>query len=218
MAQKVPSNERSRAAEKRVLPLLQEEFKAKGLNLGNPVFIRIFKKSNELEIYVKKGDQYALFKNYKICYYSGGLGTKTKEGDKMAPEGFYRIYSRSMNPASSYHLSFDIGYPNAYDKAHGYTGSAICVHGNCVSIGCFAMKDTPIEEIFTIVSKALDGGQKYVDIHSFPFRMTDKNMDQYKKSQWNTFWKNLKEGYDIFENKKTPPIVNVKDRKYIFIQ
>lgn len=212
----VPGSKRSREAIKRNLPAVEKAFADKGLTLGNSVFIRIFKKTNELELWVKKGNTYQLFKNYRICYYSGGLGTKTKKGDCMAPEGFYNVSPYQLNPSSSYHLSFDIGYPNTYDRAMGYTGSAICIHGNCVSIGCFAMNDAPIEEIFTIITKAFEGGQKAFAVHSFPFRMTDAAMEAYKSSTWITFWQNLKEGYDSFEAQKIPPTVTVKNKKYVF--
>ena len=212
----VPSSKRSRDAVKKQLPVIEKQFAEKGLMLGSAVFIRIFKKTNELELWVKKGSSYQLFKNYRICYYSGSLGTKTKEGDYMAPEGFYNVTPKQLNPSCSFHLSFDIGYPNAYDRSHAYTGSAICVHGNCVSIGCFAMRDTPIEEIFTIITKAFEGGQASFQLHSFPFRMTDKEMAKYNNSEWVNFWKNLKEGYDWFESKKLPPTVVVKNKKYTF--
>jgi murein L,D-transpeptidase YafK len=213
---KIPESKRSKDAMERNLPNIEEEFKQKGLTLGNNVFIRIFKKTNDLELWVKKDNGYKLFKNYEICYYSGGLGSKTKRGDCMAPEGFYRVLPSNLNPLSAYHLSFDIGYPNAYDRAHAYTGSAICIHGNCVSIGCFAMSDAPIEEIFTIVVKAFENGQKAVQVQSFPFRMTDENMGLYKNSEWADFWRNLKEGYDIFETNNNLPTVSVKNKRYTF--
>ena len=120
-----------------------------------------------------------------------------------------------MNPNSTYHLSFNLGYPNKYDKAHDRTGSYLMVHGNCVSIGCYAMTDEKIEEIYTMVDKALDGGQKYVPVHIFPFKMTDNNLKQHSGSKWYSFWLNLKEGYDLFESNKNVPNVEVKDKKYI---
>ena len=212
----VPSSKLSRDAVTKQLPGIEKAFAEKGLTLGSNVFIRIFKKTNELELWVEKGATYQLFKNYPICYYSGSLGAKTKRGDSMAPEGFYKVAPQQLNPSSSYHLSFDIGYPNAYDRSHAYTGSAICVHGNCVSIGCFAMQDTPIEEIFTIITKAFEGGQKSFQIHSFPFRMTDKEMIKYGDSAWIDFWKSLKDGYDWFEDKKMLPTVGVSNKKYTF--
>ena len=192
------------------------ELEKGNIELGKPVFIRIFKEERELEIWQENtAGKYELYKAYDICMYSGGLGPKKKEGDKKTPEGFYSTEKSSLNPNSSYHLSFNIGYPNEYDKAHGYTGSLIMIHGDCVSIGCFAMTDPYIEEIYTIVEKALTSGQKKIYIHVFPFKMTTKNMSKYSGSEYYDFWKELKPGYDYFEKNKTVPIVGVIDKKYV---
>ena len=138
-----------------------------------------------------------------------------KEGDKKTPEGFYSTKKSSLNPNSSYHLSFNIGYPNAYDKAHGYTGSLIMVHGNCVSIGCFAMTDKYIEEIYSIVERSLINGQNVIDVHVFPFKMTNKNMSKYSNSEYYNFWEELKPAYDNFEKKKVVPKIKVINKKYV---
>ena len=192
------------------------ELEKGNIELGKPVFIRIFKEERELEIWQENtAGKYELYKAYDICTYSGGLGPKKKEGDKKTPEGFYSTEKSSLNPNSSYHLSFNIGYPNEYDKAHGYTGSLIMIHGDCVSIGCFAMTDPYIEEIYSIVEKALISGQKKIYIHVFPFKMTTKNMSKYSGSEYYDFWKELKPGYDYFEKNKTFPIVGVIDKKYV---
>lgn len=214
----IPTSTRAKKAIKSVTESLQNEFKQKDLVWGSEVFIRIFKYTDELEIWIKKGETFSLFKTYEICYYSGGLGTKTKEGDGKSPEGFYYTKPFQLNPTSNFHLSFNIGYPNTYDRAHGYTGSAIMIHGNCVSIGCYAMTDERINEIYTLLNSAYTNGQPLVRIHIFPFRMTNTAMelDGVKNSSWYSFWKNLKEGYDFFEQKKTPPNVEVKNKKYVF--
>ncbi len=187
-----------------------------GLMPGSPVFLRIFKEPKELEVWIKKDQQYVLFKIYTICYYSGTLGTKTRVGDNQAPEGFYVILPSSMNPASNYHLAFNIGYPNAYEKAKKYTGSEIMVHGDCVSIGCYAMGNENIEEIWTIMVKAFEKGQDVINLQIFPFRMTDQNLQSHPQSTFHDFWLNLKEGYEYFENHKTPPLVMVEKGRYCF--
>jgi len=197
-------------------PSLTERLSELGVQIGDPVFIRIFKLSAELEIWIKVDERYELLYTYEICRQSGYLGPKLKEGDKQGPEGFYYVTKRQLNPNSKFHLAFNIGYPNAYDRAHKRTGSALMVHGNCVSIGCFAMTDTKIEEIYELVEKALENGQRIVRVHIFPFRMTRSKMDYFRLHRWYSFWKNLKEGYDYFEEKKTPPNVKVKNLKYIF--
>lgn len=135
----------------------------------------------------------------------------------MAPEGFYYVTPKQLNPYSSYHLSFNLGYPNAYDRAHKRTGSALMVHGNCVSIGCYAMTNEKIEEIYTLVHSALENGQSFFRVHVFPFKMTTENMNNHKDSQWFEFWSNLKQGYDYFENHNhVPPNVMVQNSTYIF--
>lgn len=196
---------------------LFEEMGDKGLSLGNFVFIRIFKKSAELEVWVRRASgRYALFKVYDICKYSGDLGPKLREGDGQSPEGFYEISRSQLHPNSSYHLAFNLGFPNAYDRAHGRTGSFLMVHGNCVSIGCYAMTDKGIEEIYTLVESALSGGQGTVPVHIFPFRMTEDMMLNHGQSKWSPYWVNLKEGYDFFESHGGLPQVSVADKKYVF--
>ncbi|MEM0897650.1 MAG: L,D-transpeptidase family protein [Verrucomicrobiota bacterium] len=161
-------------------------------------------------------DRFRLVKAYPICAWSGSLGPKSAEGDLQAPEGFYYTNLGRLNPNSSYHLSFNIGYPNSYDRAQGHTGSYIMVHGNCVSIGCFAMTDPGIEDVYGLVEAALRNGQSIVRIHSFPFRMTDDRLAREIGNKWLPFWENLREGYDWFEREGIPPNVEVEERRYIF--
>lgn len=190
------------------------------MELGDPVFMRIFKETNELEVWIKpqSSDKFELFKTYEICYYSGDLGPKTKQGDGQSPEGFYFVNANRFNPWSDFHLSLNMGYPNSYDRAKGYTGNYLMIHGSCVSIGCYAMKDEGIEEIYTLAHKAVENGQKFFRVHSFPFRMTGAAMAKQENHKWIGFWRNLKTGYDWFEEKKTPPNVNVRDGRYVFDQ
>ncbi len=210
------TSSRSKKAVEIQTPVLQKEMQGKGFNLGNELFLRLIKTEQVLEVWVKKEAAFKLFKTYKICYFSGGLGSKQKKGDGKSPEGFYGTTPKSLNPHSAFHLSFDTNYPNAYDCANGYTGSAIMIHGNCVSIGCYAMTDPYIEEIYTLVQKAFENGQKEIAIHIFPFRMTDANMKKYATPEWTGFWDNLKTGYDYFETTKILPKVGVKNKKYTF--
>ncbi|MCK5004281.1 MAG: murein L,D-transpeptidase [Candidatus Aminicenantes bacterium] len=212
----IPQSPRSERTILQLTPALTTQFTRKGLSLGDHIFIRIFKAEKVLEIWVKSGSGYKLFKKYWVCYFSGGLGTKTLEGDGKSPEGFYFVKPSQLNPWSSFFLSFNIGYPNKFDRVNGYTGGLIMVHGNCVSIGCYAMTDKRIKEIYTIIHKAFENGQPFFRIHIFPFKMTDNNMRKYRKKKWSDFWKNLKEGYDYFKKHKTPPDVSVRNKKYIF--
>ncbi|MFO0550641.1 MAG: murein L,D-transpeptidase family protein [Polyangiaceae bacterium] len=211
-------NDRAAKAAKRAHEQLDSALEKKKLAFGDEAFIRIFKEEAELEVWLRHDDKdrFSLAKTYPICAYSGSLGPKQKVGDEQAPEGFYAVGKRALNPSSNYHLSFNVGYPNAYDKAKGRTGSLIMVHGDCVSIGCYAMTDAGIDEIYSLVDAALDGGQKFVRVHIFPFRMTAKNVKRHADSEWADFWANLKEGYDLFEKSHVPPDVTVEDGEYAF--
>ena len=213
----VPSSDRSKKAIKKVQPGLEGELMDIALEWGVPIYIRIFKEEKVLEVWVQKQHGFLLFKTYEICTFGRRrIGPKTKQGDKRAPEGFYFVNSNQMNPWSDFHLSFNLGYPNAYDRAHNYTGGALMVHGSCVSIGCYAMRDHNIEEIYAMADAALNNGQKFFRVHIFPFRMTEENMQNHKDSDWFPFWENLKEGYDYFEEKGVPPNVNVRGGEYVF--
>ncbi len=204
-----------------VLPRLETEAKTKDLAVGSPVFVSIFKESKELEVWLQqpKAKQWVLFKTYSIHTWGGGtLGPKLAEGDGQAPEGFYNVGAKQMNPFSSYHLAFNIGYPNAFDQAQGRTGSAIMVHGAKVSIGCFAMTDPLIEEIYLLTEAALLGGQGKFPVHIFPFRMTPERMAAAKADANFTFWENLCEGYQCFEATKRIPKVTGDAKGYHFIK
>jgi len=216
----VPSDAADRAhqASERVRPLLLPELEARGVRWGAPVFLRVFKESAELELWMppetgaEKG--WRLVRNYRIGYFSGELGPKTKEGDGQAPEGFYEVRLRSLNPASSYHLSFNLGYPNAYDRHHGRTGSLLMVHGKRVSIGCYAMTDDSIEQLYTLVEAALRAGQEHVAVHCFPFRMTAERMGLVTEHPAFPFWEELLPAYVRFEATRVPPVVRTRSGRY----
>jgi len=216
MANPPPSNARLQEVAHRLTPALKKAMLEREVQLGQPLFIRIFKASHELEVWLESEGEFTLFQNYTICDFSGELGPKLKEGDLQSPEGFYFVTPEQMNPASQYHLSFNLGFPNLYDRTRGQTGSALMVHGNCVSIGCYAMTDPIIEEIYLIADAALRGGQPFFRVHIFPFRMTDHNLHQHRHSPWSSFWENLKQGYDLFEATRRPPNVEVGEGLYQF--
>lgn len=209
---------RAAAAAANVTPGLKRDLAEKKLEFGDPVFIRAFKMERELELFVRNREtgKFDLFRTYHIAGTSGSPGPKTAEGDGQVPEGFYYVPPAGMNPASQYHLSFNIGYPNKYDASLGRTGSAIMIHGNDVSIGCLAMTDPKIEEIYTLCTAAHNGGQPFFRVHIFPFRMTSELMQKNASSEWKDFWTNLKEGYDHFEKNRIPPDVSVEQGKYVF--
>lgn len=222
-ASQVPASARSKQAVALVRPALEKRLNAMGLHWGAPIFLRIFKGQRCLQVWVYDGQIYKLFETFDICTYGGkGLGPKTRQGDGRAPEGFYYVAPHQLNPFSRYHLAFNLGYPNAYDCRHGRTGSALMVHGACVSIGCFAMTDRQMEIIYAMADAALRNGQPYFRVHIFPFEMTGRWMArmvdpglQPEMAIWFGFWRELKKGYDYFEQHHRPPNVHVKDGCYL---
>ena len=198
----------------RRLESIRADLSAHGLRLGDPIFLRIFKESDELELWVKSGESFALYKTFPICKWSGALGPKLREGDNQAPEGFYAVSRQRMNPNSQCHLAFNLGFPNAYDQAQGRTGSFLMVHGRCVSIGCYAMTDPGIEEIYLIAEEALTAGQLAFPVHAFPFRLTKEALASHANSPWLAFWQDLKPGYDRFEATHVPPAIGVENGAY----
>jgi len=188
----------------------------KGMQPGSPIFVRIFKEDSELEIWKQRDDgRFYHFKSYPICNWSGTIGPKLSYGDRQAPEGFYTITPALMNPNSKYYLSFNLGYPNAYDRAWSRTGDSVMVHGNCRSAGCYAMTDALMEEIYGLTREALKAGQPSFQVQALPFRMTDARMAREKNSKWFSYWKTLKQGYDYFEKYRVPPNVVVCERRYV---
>ncbi|WOH66066.1 L,D-transpeptidase family protein [Bradyrhizobium sp. BWA-3-5] len=200
-----------------VPPKLVADMTAKDMDLQSPILVRLFKQEAELEIWKQdRSGRFALLKTYPICRWSGDLGPKVKEGDRQAPEGFYSISPAQMNPQSAYYLSFNTGYPNAFDKALGRTGSQLMVHGDCSSRGCYAMTDEQIAEIYSLGRESFFGGQKSFQLQAYPFRMTPANMARHRNNPNMPFWKMIKEGNDHFEVTKQEPKVDFCEKKYVF--
>ena len=184
---------------------------------GAPILMRSFKKEGELEVWKRvRNGRYVLLKMFPICRWSGQLGPKQKQGDRMTPEGFYSVTKRQLNPTSALHLSFDLGFPNAYDRAHGATGSHLMVHGVCSSMGCYAMTNTQITEMYALAREAFLGGQGAFQFQAYPFRMTPRNMARARQERHIDFWRQLKEGYDRFEATGEEPNVSVVGGRYVF--
>ncbi len=187
------------------------------------ILITVYKEEDILEIYAKNKSEsiYKKIASYNIAAKSGILGPKRMEGDLQVPEGFY--YIDRFNPASSYYLSLGINYPNESDKKKSNAsrlGGDIFIHGANVTIGCMPMTDDKIKEIYLYAVYAKDNGQNKIPVYIFPFKMTDRNFDYYKKyydESLVNFWSNIKKGYDIFQ--KTKKELNIKvDSKgnYVF--
>jgi murein L,D-transpeptidase YafK len=198
-------------------PQMISEIEKRNMSKESPILVRIFKEESELEVWKEdQSGRMALLKTYPICRWSGDLGPKIREGDRQAPEGFYTITPSLMNPNSSYYLSINMGYPNAYDRSNNRTGAFLMIHGDCSSRGCYAMTDEQIAEIYALARESFFGGQSSFQIQAFPFRMTPQNMARHRNSPHLAFWKMLKNGYDHFEVTRQEPKVDVCDRRYVF--
>jgi murein L,D-transpeptidase YafK len=193
---------------------LPRRLAAGGFERGSPVFLRIFKEESTLELWMEGDRGWRLFQSYPICRWSGRLGPKLREGDRQAPEGFYSVGLHQLNPASRHHLAMNIGFPNRFDQAHGRTGSFLMIHGGCRSIGCYAMTDAAVDDIYRLVEAALRGGQRRVDVHIFPFRLNEANLKRHAKSRWAAFWRSLKPAFDAFEGGHLP-IITVVGKRYL---
>ncbi len=204
-------------ANKPVPEKLVAEMQKKDMDPQSPILIRLFKQEAELEVWKQdRSGQFALLQTYPICRWSGDLGPKIKEGDRQAPEGFYSITPAQMNPQSAYYLSFNMGYPNAFDKALGRTGSQLMVHGDCSSRGCYAMTDEQISDIYALGRESFFGGQRAFQVQAYPFRMTPVNMAKHRNNPHMPFWKMIKVGYDHFEVTRREPKVDFCEKKYVF--
>ena len=164
---------------------------------------------------MKQGERFVLFDRYPICYYSGRLGPKLRTGDKQSPEGFYTVSKGQLNPNSRWYRSFNVGFPNIFDQAHGRTGAHLMVHGGCSSIGCYAMTNAVIAEIWALTTAALDQGQGSFPVHIFPFRLTEARLSAYADNPWAEFWRDMKPGYDLFEASHILPQISVCQKRYM---
>lgn len=187
-----------------------------GATRGAPVFLRIFKEEAELEMWARTGESWRLVHAYPVCNHSGSLGPKLAEGDRQAPEGFYEVGANQLLPTSRHYRAFNLGFPNAHDRSLGRTGSFLMVHGGCSSIGCYAMTDRGVAEIYTAVEAALAAGRGSVPVHAFPFRMSEARMAQAEGSRWLPFWENLAQGYRLFERDRAVPEVGTAGGRYTF--
>jgi murein L,D-transpeptidase YafK len=204
-------------AMKSLSPEMMATLQQKNMPTESPILVRLFKEEAELEVWKQDASgRYELLKTYPICRWSGELGPKVKEGDRQAPEGFYAITPGQMNPNSAFYLSFNIGYPNAYDRAWGRTGSQLMVHGDCSSRGCYAMTDDQIGEIYALARESFFGGQRAFQVQALPFRFTATNFARHRNNPNMPFWRMLKEGVDQFDLTRQEPIVNVCEKRYVF--
>jgi murein L,D-transpeptidase YafK len=200
-----------------VRPSTLHQMESQNMDRAAPVLIRIYKEERMLEVWKQdRTGKFALLNSYPICKFSGILGPKTAQGDRQAPEGFYDINADQMNPQSSEYLAFNVGFPNAFDRSLGRTGSFLMVHGGCRSVGCYAMTDYQMEEIYGLVDEAFKAGQDQVQLQAFPFRMTEENLARHADDPNTPFWQMLMTGSDAFAEAGRPPAVAVCAQRYVF--
>lgn len=196
---------------------LQKQFEEKKLKWpANYIYIRSFKYDSQLEVWVKNEikDPFKLFKTYKVCALAGTLGPKRLEGDYQVPEGFY--YINEFNPRSQYYLSLGINYPNVSDKLLSDSlrpGSAIYIHGSCVTVGCIPIMDQQIDELYILAAHAKNQGQDYIPVHIFPVRFnvprSVKYLDNLTKDDpaLKKFAAKLEDAFDYFDRYKQLPVI-----------
>lgn len=212
---------RVRAARQSAGPRIRTLFDQRGLrHPAAEVYLRAFKRERALELWVRpQGDtRFHLLKTYEICALAGVPGPKQRQGDEQVPEGFYRI--DLFNPVSAYHLSLRVDYPNRRDRIVNRgrrTGGDIFIHGGCKSIGCIAVTDAGIEEIYWIAVEARAIGQRNIPVHIFPARPGSEYMRRLtdyhaRQPDLLEFWRSLRPGYDYFERNRRLPVVAVDAR------
>ena len=196
---------------------LLSRLRQKNMPKASPILLRIFKEESELEVWKQDTTgRFKILKVYPICRWSGDLGPKMHEGDRQAPEGFYTITPELMNPNSNYYLAINTGFPNIFDKANDRDGSFLMIHGDCASIGCYAMTDEQIGEVYSLAREAFLGGQQSFQVQAYPFRLTPANLARHRTNPHMAFWKMLKIGSDHFEATHLEPKVEVCNRRYVF--
>src|SRR5688572_2081740 len=204
-------------ATKKLPPELLALLQQKKMPKHSPILVRVFKEEAELEVWKQDtSGRFQILKTYPICRWSGDLGPKLREGDRQVPEGFYRVTPELMNPHSNFYLSINTGYPNSFNKAHKRDGSLIMIHGDCWSVGCHAMTDEQISEIYSLARESFLGSQPSFQVQAYPFRMTPANLARHRNNRNLAFWKMLKIGNDHFETTQLEPKVNVCNRRYVF--
>jgi murein L,D-transpeptidase YafK len=203
-------------ATKELPPALLSLLRQKKMPQHSPILVRIFKEEAELEVWKQDTTgRFQIVKIYPICRWSGDLGPKLYEGDRQAPEGFYTVTPKLMNPHSNFYLAINTGFPNSFDKANDRDGSLLMIHGDCWSSGCYAMTDEQMGEIYSLARDSLLGRPSF-QIQAYPFRLTPANLARHRNNPSLAFWKMLKIGNDHFETTHLEPKVDVCNRLYVF--
>jgi murein L,D-transpeptidase YafK len=213
----VGAADRVKQARENKIETLKALFKDKQLPFPpEELYLRAFKHEKVVEVWSgPKGKPLTLVRSFPICAASGELGPKRKEGDLQVPEGFYEI--KSFNPTSNFHLSLEVNYPNRSDRVLSdkeHPGGEIYLHGNCASIGCIAIQDDPIEEVYLL---AYDAKVRPVRLDIFPRRLDADGVKAAEGDPNLDFWKQLAPGYAAFEQNHRPPTFKIDGKTGAYI-
>jgi hypothetical protein len=169
------------------------------------------KQEKKLELWARNSDEFRFIRDYYIIAASGVSGPKLRQGDRQVPEGIYRI--SELNPNSDYHLSMKINYPNEFDLFHarqdGRTdpGSDIFIHGNTASIGCLAMGDGPIEELFVLTAQVGAENVKVViaphDPRVYPLEADSEELPEWTPELYSIISREIKALSPLVKSAKT---------------
>jgi murein L,D-transpeptidase YafK len=182
------------------------------------LLFRVFKDEMELEVWASARSSGPLVHvaTYPVCAASGGRGPKSRQWDGQVPEGFYRI--EGFNPSSRFHLSMRVGYPNAWDRRRSRgvpLGGDIMIHGNCVSIGCLAMTDEGIRELWVLAEPVRKAGGT-IHVHIFPQRDVASLVAREKDPALALFWRGLADGLARFDRDRVIRLPQNEDGLYVF--
>ena len=197
---------------------MKRAFEAKGLAWPPAgILLRVFKQEGVLELWGRKADDtHALVSSFEVCASSGKLGPKRRMGDLQVPEGFYEI--DRFNPASNFHLSLGVDYPNASDRVRAdprKPGGDIFIHGSCVTIGCVPLGDEAIEKLYVAAVEARAAGQRKIPVHILPARLTKESFAKLIAGRTDalvSFWRELEAVDATFRNTLKLPRYRVDEQ------
>jgi murein L,D-transpeptidase YafK len=211
------SADRVAQARPRVEPILRERCEAAGFEYPPAqLFLRAFK--HELELEVWAGDGRAPLKllwTAPVTGRSGGPGPKRRQGDLQVPEGCYRV--AVFNPASKFHLSLGLDYPNASDRIlsdRARPGGDIYIHGGSATIGCLPLGDDGIEELYLLANDFRKRRPSTpIPVHIFPARMAGATWEKYREAHaaHAAFWAQLEPVFSAFESSRRVPAVKISE-------
>ncbi len=169
------------------------------------------KQEKKLELWARDSGEFRFIRDYYIMAASGVAGPKLRQGDRQVPEGIYRI--EELNPNSHYHLSMKINYPNEFDFFHAVQerranpGSDIFIHGRTASIGCLAMGDEAIEELFVLTAQVGAENVKVViaphDPRTYPLEADSEELPEWTPELYSIISREIEALSPVVKSAKT---------------